>query len=648
MANLGQFGGERRQRMALWSTALAIIIFSIAYFSPNSSTMSDSRYSLLVSQALIRHRTIRLDIYYDQLKTSFSEDHDYRLGEINGHIYYMYPLGSSFLSVPFVGLLNWLGYDMLIPSTEAAANNLLSAVVVVALFILVYKIATYYLPPTFSILIAGIAILGTTFMSSLGAALWNLDYAILFICLSLWLLVHLEDHDVSPVTPYLMGIFLFLAYFCRPTAAIFIGLILLYLFLKHRKYFLPTALTAFVLLMGFSLFSREVLGLWLPPYYLPRQLGGIHNYDEQAATPFFIALFALLFSPSRGLFIFSPVLCLVMGYAFHYWQVLKRQPLFWFIFSWIAFHLFAVARFHNWWGGYSFGPRLLTDMVPALILLAILVGHAWLKDEKRRYSAVSLGLLAVTAIISIYIHSYIGMFRPEVALSHGHSIPPSVDKASYLLLDWRYPQFLIDTDAMCLRNRVYHEDMLADQRIFLQSYTLGREITYKQATAVQRVRERPWQPSSVTVETSNSSQAGSVSGEKQFLPLIKTLGAPSVSALFVGWARPAEKGIWSTCAQSEIMIGSLPPDSLQEELVLEIRGRGYGSQLVMLYVNGKLIGELNFSDEFGSHQSTLPASLFHSDQYNHITLEFPDAVPPENDLSKLGIFLERIMLYEKS
>jgi hypothetical protein len=139
-----------------------------------------------------------------------------------------------------------------------------------------------------------------------------------------------------------------------------------------------------------------------------------------------------------------------------------------------------------------------------------------------------------------------------------------------------------------------------------------------------------------------------VNVEKQFLPLIKTLGAPSVSALFVGWARPAEKGIWSTCAQSEIMIGSLPPDSLQEELVLEIRGRGYGSQLVMLYVNGKLIGELNFSDEFGSHQSTLPASLFHSDQYNHITLEFPDAVPPENDLSKLGIFLERIMLYEKS
>jgi hypothetical protein len=46
MVNLGQFGGEGRQRMAIWPTALAIIIFSIAYFSPNSSTMSDSRYSL--------------------------------------------------------------------------------------------------------------------------------------------------------------------------------------------------------------------------------------------------------------------------------------------------------------------------------------------------------------------------------------------------------------------------------------------------------------------------------------------------------------------------------------------------------------------------------------------------------------------------
>jgi hypothetical protein len=66
------------------------------------------------------------------------------------------------------------------------------------------------------------------------------------------------------------------------------------------------------------------------------------------------------------------------------------------------------------------------------------------------------------------------------------------------------------------------------------------------------------------------------------------------------------------------------------------------------YINGKLIGELNFSAEPGSYQIALPAALFHPDQYNHIRLEFPYAAPERDDLRKLGIFLERIVLYEKS
>ncbi|MCL4262173.1 MAG: hypothetical protein KJ069_03120 [Anaerolineae bacterium] len=629
--------------------ALTLLIFAIAYFSPNSSTNSDSRYSLLVSEAMLRQQTIRLDSYREVIGNE--QTVEWRLGGKDGRLYYLYPLGSSVLAVPFVLPFLFMGQSMSVPTHDDTAQNLVSALVVVAIFLVLDRIGRYYLPPVASLLVAAACVLGSTLMSALGTALWNQDFTVLCVSVCLWLLVRLENKATFPLLPWLLGLCLFLAYLCRPTTAVFIALVLGFLFFKHRRTFWPVALTAFVLLVCFSLFSRYEFDLWLPLYYLPSQLGGLLNYSGQQATPLPLALYGLLLSPSRGLFIYSPLFLLAILGTIHYRHTVKQHTLLWLICLWSIAHLLVVARFPNWWGGFSFGPRLLTDMLPGLVLLTFFAVQGWIREPPKRGRRLALLLFFTAVAISIIINSYVGMFSRTMLLSHGHSVPPQVDKAPFLLFDWRFPQFATTPTTVCERNRVYLERVLAERRVTLTNYTAGQEIVSVEAAHMGNIPVWEWWRRTGENNTAVPTPTPPIETYiRTFLPLIfKPAGFSSnLNAVFEGWALPGADGVWSVCPTAELIIGPVPTAAPGKQRTLTIQARGHGMQPVTVAINGETVGQVTFSTEFTAEQLTFPSTHLHSDQNNYISFDIPNASPPEssNDLRLLGIFLQKWVIEE--
>jgi len=83
-------------------------------------------------------------------------------------------------------------------------------------------------------------------------------------------------------------------------------------------------------------------------------------------------LAGLLFSPSRGLFVFSPVfLASLIGVV----QVMRRArdwpPILPYLAVGSALLLLVYSRWGMWWGGTSFGYRLLIELLPALTLFLV-------------------------------------------------------------------------------------------------------------------------------------------------------------------------------------------------------------------------------------------------------------------------------------
>ncbi len=114
---------------------------------------------------------------------------------------------------------------------------------------------------------------------------------------------------------------------------------------------------------------------------------------ESFSTPFFTGLYGILLSPGRSLFLYSPVLVLAIPGA----VLLRRtdRPLFYTCLSTILIYIVSVALWHAWDGGWSWGSRLLTPIVPLLgVLIAPVIDRLW----ANRSLALLVGLLAFIGI----------------------------------------------------------------------------------------------------------------------------------------------------------------------------------------------------------------------------------------------------------
>lgn len=415
---------------------IAIFAFTLLVFLISRvHQVTDSSYSMMLSQSLLDHGSFALDHYTLQPV--------YQLETVDGHTYYQFPPGSSVLSVPFVWVLNRFGVSAVKadgtynPRGEVMIEAGLAALLMATLAVIFFFTARFTLPPGWSAVVALGGALGTQVYSTASRALWSETWGILLLGIAIFLLL---AHEIGKrrLSPVLFASLLSWMYFVRPTFAVPIAALSVYLLLFHRTLLVRYAATGAAWLAGFVFYSWLHYGQLLPSYY---------RADRLLFNVFWTALAGNLISPARGLFVYVPVLLFVAYLLVRYRKFLSHTRLVWLSLSIVVVHLIVVSGFPHWWGGHSFGPRFTTGLVPWLVLLAILGIRAMLswREQQTAQSSRSLAwrvqlfLGGALLMLSVVINT-LG------ATSHATWLwnirPRGVDEHPERLWDWRQPQFL--------------------------------------------------------------------------------------------------------------------------------------------------------------------------------------------------------------
>ncbi|MEO5897774.1 MAG: hypothetical protein ABIS06_18965 [Vicinamibacterales bacterium] len=133
----------------------------------------------------------------------------------------------------------------------------------------------------------------------------------------------------------------------------------------------------------------------------------------------------LLVSPSRGLLIFSPIVAFVAAGVRIPGRDSLRSPLTWCLAA-ATVQFVVYASYTVWWGGHTFGPRYMLDLLPLLLPAAAVAA-----DTVRRPAFVALAGLALAWSIGV---AALGAF--SYPNDGWNSSPLDVDRNHARLWEW--------------------------------------------------------------------------------------------------------------------------------------------------------------------------------------------------------------------
>ncbi len=411
-----------------WLTALALV--ALVLVARVRYTGSDPRVTLLTAQAVLETGHLALDRYLTPEVVERELSAPWALWRGDGATYNFYPPGTSLLALPAVAVARALGLDLVREEDDALLQVVLASLLVAAIFLVFERTARCVVASDPAYVVSLVAVLGTSVTSTLGTALWSHGPTVLLGALAARHLVAAEAGGRAP-NGLVLGLYLGGAFWCRPTAAVPAAVVLGYLVVSARREvprYVAVGAAAVAALVGASLVA---LDRPLPVYYLPT------TWPVNAAP--LTGLLGVLVSPGRGLLTFSPFL--VVGLVGVASRRLRRQPLFLLALAWAGLQALLVARNADWWGGWCYGPRLLSDSLPAWFVLVVLTlprlePHVATPLRRRVIGA----MLAATAACAIGVHTVQGLFNR--ATWSWNDRPNVYDAPLEKLFDLTNPQFL--------------------------------------------------------------------------------------------------------------------------------------------------------------------------------------------------------------
>jgi hypothetical protein len=454
--------GWVRQRL---DRVLAVLLFATCFnllAAARNHQMGDSRYTLLLSQNLISHHAFALDRYHlvaPPGPEGGPRTTDYRLYRSRGRVYYFFPAGASVLSIPYVVGARLLGGRPLVradgtydPTREEQMQADLSPALMAILAVLIFFLARLRLPRAYSLVVALVMIFGTQVFSSASRALWSDTWGILLVGFIVYELLRAQVRGQSANGLWL-GTLACWAYFVRPTNVFVVPAIGALLVWNCRSRIgsdgaestAPVrshrgALVRFIAIsalwgVGFAVYSWSQFGALTPDYYRSGRLG---------SKTFFPALAGCLFSPGRGLFIYVPVVLLILFLVARHWRHVCDRVLAAAALLVCLAHTLMLGSFEHWWGGHSYGPRLFTGLVPWFALLAVLGLDAALTARRSTPAAARHPYLlwVVGGLICVASVAINRVGATSFAAAMWNAVPVDVDHDPRRLWNWRNPQFL--------------------------------------------------------------------------------------------------------------------------------------------------------------------------------------------------------------
>jgi hypothetical protein len=262
----------------------------------------------------------------------------------------------------------------------------------------------------------------TTAWSVCSRTLWQHGPAMLLLSAALAMLLSREQRWIAR-----SGFFLALAVWTRPTVVLIALPIGVYVLIHHRQRLLAFLLWAAIPAIGMAVYSHLYCGSVL-------SLGQGRNIVQDTTGPDttygtgWVGLAGILVSPSRGLFVFTPVFIasfILMFTAFHRRHAQRLYP---YLAAAVLLYIGLISQWKVWWGGYCFGYRLLCEIVPILILFLAEAWQRWIAGHRGRVFQF-LVLLA----LSVYFNALGAFYYP----TSFNNVPQSVNTDTHRLWDPR-------------------------------------------------------------------------------------------------------------------------------------------------------------------------------------------------------------------
>jgi Dolichyl-phosphate-mannose-protein mannosyltransferase len=336
------------------------------------------------------------DFDLDEFPFLYEPELPWFVQRIEGHIVSAYPPWAGVLALP-VYLLPVLGglspQSPLLHDLEKLSATLITALSVVFLLLALRRLTNEKLAWCIALVYA----FGTSSFSSSSQTLWQHGPSQLLLTLMIYWLVRGID---QPNCSVYAGAALTSAILCRPTNALIALPIGAYMFLHRRNQFigftlagLPPVLVLAAYNMRYfgSPFTSGVIGSVSP-------LGIWSQASFLFSTPLQEGLAGVLGSPSRGLFVYSPILLVAVVGIVMVWSGPHQALLKCLSFAPLLITLLT-AKWISWWGGGSYGPRLLADITPILCL------YLYPPLERAQSRPLLKYVVAGLAVLSIGLHA---------------------------------------------------------------------------------------------------------------------------------------------------------------------------------------------------------------------------------------------------
>jgi hypothetical protein len=221
------------------------------------------------------------------------------------------------------------------------------------------------------------------------------------------------------------GFLLALAFAVRPSNAISCAVLCLYVALHQRRHlarFVGCAAPVAVVFFGYQWIVRHSL---LPLYLTaPKNHNG---FWEGVAMNFF--------SPSRGLFIFTPLFLLAVAGMVLAWRQRWCSALPGYLAAVVALHALVVMTI---WPGHCYGPRYFAD-ITHLLMFFLIPAILWWRKRLPPTRTVWAAVFLILAGWGVLVH---GHGATSIAANQWSALPENVDVARWRVWDWSDAQFL--------------------------------------------------------------------------------------------------------------------------------------------------------------------------------------------------------------
>lgn len=409
--------------MASRTVSLLLFLACVAVYASNGKTlnMGDSVPARLLPVALLLDHTPMLDRFAEVLDVGSPRAYFVRQTPYGVASYY--PIATGLVATPIVApAVLWIQWREA-PSPEdwiartrtleKVAATVLTAIAVVVFHRLCLELGV---APGLALLVALTFAFGSQAYSTSSQALWQHGPGCLAIVGALWCLARAARRPRA-ATLAAFSALCALAVAIRPNNVLIVAPLALVALLRHPRDWAALALPALAGAAALLAYNRLLFGAWGGGYGTAAPL----TYDFAHALP------GLLLSPGRGLFVYFPA-ALVLVALLALEPRAFADPLALACLAGIAGTLLLAAAWPNWWGGYSYGPRLLSEAQPLILLLVALGIGAVASPARRRALTFVLAALLPVQIAIQAIGTYGPPGRVPAAVAW-NAAPISIDLA---------------------------------------------------------------------------------------------------------------------------------------------------------------------------------------------------------------------------